>query len=162
MLQPCPLNSNPNYIGTHLLLLFRKARSGLLHRKWAMGTVFSPASITHDMDTWSVSRDPITVIKFGHMSFDVLAYGAPYGTLTVCTVSESPSVMILTDLNKKRLELLVESFNPSRAVQLESEPSIELQLESGHSVKTAIPEVANSFVNLHWNQDLQSNLQSTG
>ncbi|KAI3497296.1 hypothetical protein L1887_39805 [Cichorium endivia] len=175
MLQPCSPNSDPNYIGTRRLLLFRKARSGLLHRKdwrcngkgyvayrnfitrlnnrvklqtpsylsspgtsgqWAPSS--GPASITNDIDTWSSSRDPsechtlsrtnstisyisetdhsrrksepaysfvgmhcifdqcksmVTVIKFGHMSSDVLAYGATDGTLTVCSVSESPSVM---------------------------------------------------------------------
>ncbi|KAB1207324.1 WD repeat-containing protein 13 [Morella rubra] len=35
----------------------------------------------------------VTVVKFGHMSSDLLAYGASDGTLTVCTVSEPPSVM---------------------------------------------------------------------
>ncbi|EOX97910.1 Transducin/WD40 repeat-like superfamily protein isoform 1 [Theobroma cacao] len=35
----------------------------------------------------------VTVLKFGHMSSDLLAYGASDGTLTVCTVSETPSVM---------------------------------------------------------------------
>ncbi|CAL0303429.1 unnamed protein product [Lupinus luteus] len=35
----------------------------------------------------------VTVLKFGHMSSDLLAYGASDGTLTVCTVSEKPSVM---------------------------------------------------------------------
>ncbi|XP_010271526.1 PREDICTED: WD repeat-containing protein 13 [Nelumbo nucifera] len=35
----------------------------------------------------------VTVLKFGHMSSDLLAYGASDGTLTVCTVSEPPSVI---------------------------------------------------------------------
>ena len=35
----------------------------------------------------------VTVIKFGHMSSDILAFGANDGTLTVCSVSEPPSVM---------------------------------------------------------------------
>lgn len=35
----------------------------------------------------------VTVIKFGHMSSDVLAYGATYGTITVCSVSDPPSIM---------------------------------------------------------------------
>ena len=35
----------------------------------------------------------VTVLKFGHMSSDLLAYGASDGTLTVCTVSEQPSVI---------------------------------------------------------------------
>ncbi|KAL5788625.1 hypothetical protein ACOSP7_005574 [Xanthoceras sorbifolium] len=35
----------------------------------------------------------VTVLKFGHMSSDLLAYGASDGTLTVCTVSEPPSVL---------------------------------------------------------------------
>ncbi|KAH9611628.1 hypothetical protein KSS87_010322 [Heliosperma pusillum] len=34
----------------------------------------------------------VTVLKFGHMSSDLLAYGAADGSLTVCSVSESPSV----------------------------------------------------------------------
>ncbi|KAF6154014.1 hypothetical protein GIB67_026668 [Kingdonia uniflora] len=34
----------------------------------------------------------VTVLKFGHMSSDLLAYGASDGTLTVCTVSEPPSI----------------------------------------------------------------------
>lgn len=33
------------------------------------------------------------MLKFGHMSSDLLAYGASDGTLTVCTVSEKPSVI---------------------------------------------------------------------
>ncbi|KAG4981557.1 hypothetical protein JHK85_035515 [Glycine max] len=35
----------------------------------------------------------VTVLKFGHMSSDLLAYGASDGTLTVCSVSENPSVI---------------------------------------------------------------------
>lgn len=35
----------------------------------------------------------VTVLKFGHMSSDLLAYGASDGTLTVCTLSEEPSVL---------------------------------------------------------------------
>ncbi|KAG8368199.1 hypothetical protein BUALT_Bualt15G0020400 [Buddleja alternifolia] len=35
----------------------------------------------------------VTVIKFGHMSSDLLAYGASDGSLTVCTVSMPPSVL---------------------------------------------------------------------
>lgn len=35
----------------------------------------------------------VTVLKFGHMSSDLLAYGASDGTLTVCSVSEPPSVL---------------------------------------------------------------------
>ncbi|KAK8706641.1 hypothetical protein V6N13_050196 [Hibiscus sabdariffa] len=35
----------------------------------------------------------VTVLKFGHMSSDLLAYGAADGTLTVCTVSDPPSVI---------------------------------------------------------------------
>ncbi|KAK6136717.1 hypothetical protein DH2020_029545 [Rehmannia glutinosa] len=34
----------------------------------------------------------VTVIKFGHMSSDLLAYGASDGSLTVCTVSMPPSI----------------------------------------------------------------------
>ncbi|CAI8607535.1 unnamed protein product [Vicia faba] len=35
----------------------------------------------------------VTVLKFGHMSSDLLAYGASDGTMTVCSVSEKPSVL---------------------------------------------------------------------
>ncbi|XP_019169258.1 PREDICTED: WD repeat-containing protein 13-like isoform X2 [Ipomoea nil] len=35
----------------------------------------------------------VTVIKFGHMSSDLLAYGASDGSLTVCTVSMPPSIL---------------------------------------------------------------------
>ncbi|KAL0903592.1 hypothetical protein M5K25_027982 [Dendrobium thyrsiflorum] len=35
----------------------------------------------------------VTILKFGHMSSDLLAYGATDGSLTVCHVSESPSVI---------------------------------------------------------------------
>ncbi|KAK1423902.1 hypothetical protein QVD17_19212 [Tagetes erecta] len=38
-------------------------------------------------------KSMVTVIKFGHMSSDILAYGATDGTITVCTVSEPPSIM---------------------------------------------------------------------
>ncbi|KNA15463.1 hypothetical protein SOVF_098030 [Spinacia oleracea] len=34
----------------------------------------------------------VTVLKFGHMSSDLLAYGAADGSLTVCAVSDPPSV----------------------------------------------------------------------
>lgn len=34
----------------------------------------------------------VTVLKFGHMSSDLLAYGAADGSLTVCSVSDPPSV----------------------------------------------------------------------
>lgn len=35
----------------------------------------------------------ITVLKFGHMSSELLAYGASDGSLTVCTISQPPSVI---------------------------------------------------------------------
>ncbi|CAK8561037.1 unnamed protein product [Lathyrus sativus] len=35
----------------------------------------------------------VTVLKFGHMSSDLLAYGASDGTMTVCSVSEKPSIL---------------------------------------------------------------------
>ncbi|XP_010530815.1 PREDICTED: WD repeat-containing protein 13 [Tarenaya hassleriana] len=38
-------------------------------------------------------QSAVTVLKFGHMSSDLLAYGASDGTLTVCSVSEQPSVL---------------------------------------------------------------------
>ncbi|XP_057454703.1 uncharacterized protein LOC130746172 [Lotus japonicus] len=38
-------------------------------------------------------RASVTVLKFGHMSSDLLAYGASDGTLTVCSVSDAPSVI---------------------------------------------------------------------
>ncbi|KAK9942668.1 hypothetical protein M0R45_008321 [Rubus argutus] len=38
-------------------------------------------------------RASVTVLKFGHMSSDLLAYGASDGTLTVCTVSDPPSIL---------------------------------------------------------------------
>lgn len=39
------------------------------------------------------SKASVTVLKFGHMSSDLLAYGASDGTLTVCTVSDPPSLI---------------------------------------------------------------------
>ncbi|XWS62742.1 hypothetical protein CRYUN_Cryun06bG0037000 [Craigia yunnanensis] len=48
------------------------------------------------MDFNSTSTLPfvrVTVLKFGHMSSDLLAYGASDGTLTVCAVSNPPSVI---------------------------------------------------------------------
>ncbi|XP_065866874.1 uncharacterized protein [Euphorbia lathyris] len=38
-------------------------------------------------------KSAVTVLKFGHTSSDLLAYGASDGTLTVCTVSDPPSVL---------------------------------------------------------------------
>ncbi|XP_076914222.1 uncharacterized protein LOC143573149 [Bidens hawaiensis] len=175
LLQPCPADSDPNYIGIRRILLFRKAKSGLLRRKdWRCngkgyvayrnfinrpdnwlnsqmpsrtstpGTsgrwISSPSqlSLALEAESWAGSRDiresqtlsrtvslganssdfdnprrkvepaysfvgmhcifdecksMVTVIKFGHMSSDILAYGATEGTITVCTVSEPPSIM---------------------------------------------------------------------
>ncbi|XP_030510410.2 uncharacterized protein LOC115725120 [Cannabis sativa] len=39
------------------------------------------------------SQASVTVLKFGHMNSDLLAYGSSDGTLTVCTISDPPSVM---------------------------------------------------------------------
>lgn len=38
-------------------------------------------------------KTAVTVLKFGHMSSDLLAYGASDGSLTVCTVSQPPSII---------------------------------------------------------------------
>ncbi|WZY91804.1 hypothetical protein YC2023_064133 [Brassica napus] len=38
-------------------------------------------------------KSSVTVLKFGHMSSDLLAYGASDGTLTVCSLSQEPSVL---------------------------------------------------------------------
>ncbi|XP_020274565.1 WD repeat-containing protein 13 isoform X2 [Asparagus officinalis] len=35
----------------------------------------------------------VTILKFGHMSSDLLAFGASDGSLTICLVSESPSAL---------------------------------------------------------------------
>ncbi|XP_020519973.1 WD repeat-containing protein 13 isoform X2 [Amborella trichopoda] len=35
----------------------------------------------------------VTILKFGHMSSDTLAYGASDGSLTVCTVSQPPAII---------------------------------------------------------------------
>ncbi|KAF3785152.1 WD repeat-containing protein 13 [Nymphaea thermarum] len=35
----------------------------------------------------------VTVVKFGHMSSDLLAYGASDGSLTVCTVTQPPAIL---------------------------------------------------------------------
>ncbi|CAA3017733.1 WD repeat-containing 13 [Olea europaea subsp. europaea] len=78
--------------------------------RWIPST--SPISHLFEVDSWGTSRvcviSPlrllfypsfrlimitITVIKFGHMSSDLLAYGASDGSLTVCTVSTSPAVL---------------------------------------------------------------------
>ncbi|KAL8556153.1 hypothetical protein ACS0TY_003807 [Phlomoides rotata] len=176
LLQPSPPDSDPNYIGTRRLLLYRKAQAGILRRKdWrcnGKGYVSfrnyinrprnwdsvqtpsysstpghsgrwvpspNPLSPYSEADNWSTSRDVrsstqafshrtsfssnasdidyprrkgepaysfvgmhfifdqckamVTVIKFGHMSSDLLAYGASDGSLTVCTVSTPPSVL---------------------------------------------------------------------
>ncbi|KAK9053358.1 hypothetical protein SSX86_029991 [Deinandra increscens subsp. villosa] len=175
LLQPCPADSDLNYIGIRRILLFRKAQSGVLRRKdWRCngkgyvayrnfinrpdnwlnsqipsrtstpGTsgrwISSPSqlSLALEVESWAGSRDiresqtlsrtvslganssesehprrkaepaysfvgmhcifdecksMVTVIKFGHTSSDILAYGATDGTITVCTVSEPPSIM---------------------------------------------------------------------
>ncbi|KAK7317326.1 hypothetical protein RJT34_01453 [Clitoria ternatea] len=46
-------------------------------------------------------KTSVTVLKFGHMSSDLLAYGASDGTLTVCSVSEKPSVIKQLDGHSK-------------------------------------------------------------
>ncbi|KAH9696384.1 wd repeat-containing protein 13 [Citrus sinensis] len=43
----------------------------------------------------------VTILKFGHMSSDLLAYGASDGTLTVCTVSDPPKVIKLLNGHSK-------------------------------------------------------------
>lgn len=43
----------------------------------------------------------VTILKFGHMSSDLLAYGASDGTLTVCTVSDPPKVSKLLNGHSK-------------------------------------------------------------
>ncbi|KAM7479337.1 hypothetical protein LguiA_027550 [Lonicera macranthoides] len=176
MLQPCPADSDPNYIGIRRLLLYRKAQSGVLRRKdwrcngkgyvafrnyisrprnWESLHIQShpsspgnsgrwmpspgPLSQSFEVESWSTGRElrsasqalsrttsfssnasdidhphkkaepaysfvgmhcifdqckaMVTVLKFGHTSSDLLAYGASDGTLTVCTVSQPPSVI---------------------------------------------------------------------
>ncbi|KAH9656936.1 wd repeat-containing protein 13 [Citrus sinensis] len=43
----------------------------------------------------------VTILKFGHMSSDLLAYGASDGTLTICTVSDPPKVIKLLNGHSK-------------------------------------------------------------
>lgn len=38
-------------------------------------------------------KSAVTVLKFGHMSSDILAYGSSDGTLTVCSVSDQPAII---------------------------------------------------------------------
>ncbi|CAK7329643.1 unnamed protein product [Dovyalis caffra] len=49
----------------------------------------------------------VTVLKFGHTSSDLLAYGASDGTLTVCTVSEPPSVIKRLEGHSKDVTVLI-------------------------------------------------------
>ncbi|XP_062014218.1 nuclear distribution protein PAC1-1-like, partial [Rosa rugosa] len=53
-------------------------------------------------------RASVTVLKFGHMSSDLLAYRASDGTLTVCTVSDPPS--ILKHLNGHSKDVTVDAY----------------------------------------------------
>ncbi|KAK7405490.1 hypothetical protein VNO78_06834 [Psophocarpus tetragonolobus] len=46
-------------------------------------------------------KSSVTVLKFGYMSSDLLAYGASDGTLTVCSVSENPSIIKQLDGHSK-------------------------------------------------------------
>ncbi|PRQ23913.1 putative transcription factor WD40-like family [Rosa chinensis] len=175
LLQPCPADSDPEYIGTRRLLLSRKSQSSILRRldwrcngkgyvafrnyirrprNWEKDSLRtpslqttpgnsgrwiqppSPLSLLCDVESWTPGRDgsqpssrrsfgsstsdndrlrrqgeqpaysfvgmhcvfdqcraSVTVLKFGHMSSDLLAYGASDGTLTVCTVSDPPSIL---------------------------------------------------------------------
>ncbi|MCL7038682.1 hypothetical protein MKW94_016396 [Papaver nudicaule] len=176
LLQPPAADSDPTYIGTRRLLLYKKIISGIDRRKdWksnGKGYVAyrnwicrprnweslhipsgpstpgqsgrwvptpSPLSILLEVDSWGgSSRDlrsgnlgrrtsfssslsdsdrtiirkvepaysfvgmhcifdhskaSVTVLKFGNMSSDLLAYGASDGSLTVCSVSQPPSIV---------------------------------------------------------------------
>ncbi|KAM5548721.1 hypothetical protein ABKV19_000234 [Rosa sericea] len=178
LLQPCPADSDPEYIGIRRLLLSRKSQSSILRRldwrcngkgyvafrnyirrprNWEKDSLRtpslqttpgnsgrwiqppSPLSLLCDVESWTPGRDvhsgsqpssrrsfgsstsdndrprrrgeqpaysfvgmhcifdqcraSVTVLKFGHMSSDLLAYGASDGTLTVCTVSDPPSIL---------------------------------------------------------------------
>lgn len=57
------------------------------------------------------------MLKFGHMSSDLLAYGASDGTLTVCSVSENPSVIKQLNGHSKDvtgwIDCLCSIFNPA-------------------------------------------------
>ncbi|KAF5947229.1 hypothetical protein HYC85_013186 [Camellia sinensis] len=119
VLQPSPADSDADYIGIRRLLLHRKAQSGVLRRKdlrsGSQALSHSPsfsskASNASDSDHPRRKAEPgysfvgmhcifdqckamVTVVKFGQMSSDLLAYGASDGTLTVCTVSDPPAVL---------------------------------------------------------------------
>ncbi|KAL0656556.1 hypothetical protein Bca4012_077140 [Brassica carinata] len=52
-------------------------------------------------------KSSVTVLKFGHMSSDLLAYGASDGTLTVCSLSDEPSVLKRQATQKIRFTRIV-------------------------------------------------------
>ncbi|XP_004290280.1 PREDICTED: WD repeat-containing protein 13 [Fragaria vesca subsp. vesca] len=178
LLQPCPADSDPEYIGIRRLLLSRKSPSSIDRRldwrcnergyvafrnfirrprNWDKDSLRtpslqttpgnsgrwiqppSPRALLYEVESWTPGRDlhspsilssrrsfssttsdtdrprrrgeqpaysfvgmqcifdqcraSVTVLKFGHMSSDLLAYGASDGTLTVCTVSDPPSIL---------------------------------------------------------------------
>ncbi|KAL6545995.1 hypothetical protein OROGR_009869 [Orobanche gracilis] len=58
----------------------------------------------------------VTVIKFGNMSSDLLAYGASDGSLTVCTVSVPPSIQTQLTGHTKDVTVYIASASMDKTV----------------------------------------------
>lgn len=102
----------------------------------------------------------VTILKFGHMSSDLLAYGASDGSLTVCHVSEPPSVIQhLKGHSKAITDFDFSSNNQYIASSSVDKTVLVWEISKGHCIRVIYGTSSQLCIRFH---PVNNNLLSVG
>lgn len=102
----------------------------------------------------------VTIIKFGHMSSDLLAYGASDGSLTVCHVSEPPSVIQYLKGHSKAITDFDFSSNNQYIASSSVDKTVRVwEISKGHCIRVIYGTSSQLCIRFH---PVNNNLLSVG
>lgn len=102
----------------------------------------------------------VTVLKFGHMSSELLAYGASDGSLTVCCVSESSSVIQQLKGHSKAITDFDFSSNNQYIASSSMDKTVRVwEISKGHCIRVIYGTSSQLCIRFH---PVNNNLLSVG
>ncbi|KAK8918739.1 Transcriptional corepressor LEUNIG [Platanthera zijinensis] len=102
----------------------------------------------------------VTIVKFGHMSSDLLAYGASDGSLTICHVSEPPSVIQYLKGHSKAITDFDFSSNNQYIASSSVDKTVRVwEISKGHCIRVIYGTSSQLCIRFH---PVNNNLLSVG
>ncbi|CAL9067208.1 uncharacterized protein LOC103975275 [Musa acuminata AAA Group] len=102
----------------------------------------------------------VTIVKFGHMSSDLLAYGASDGSLTICHVSEPPSVFQQLRGHSKAITDFDFSSNNQYIASSSMDKTVRVwEISKGHCIRVIYGVSSQLCIRFH---PVNNNLLSVG